>query len=111
MNCTVGVALEHTAALMGKAVHPSARSDIDRENMKSVVRSSRSSRNRAITAITRMLNTIFRTMTALIIAAFVSLVSCGGIMTFLCRSSNNNKLIYRRKSVAFGNVPGRVLEL
>ena len=60
---TFGVALEHKAALMGIAVQPLARSDIASENMKSVVRSSRSCGYLAMTAIANPFSVMFRTIT------------------------------------------------
>ena len=62
-----GVALEHRAALMGIAVQPLARSDSAKENMKSVVRSSRSCGYLAMTAITILFSITFITTIALMI--------------------------------------------
>ena len=77
---TVGVAGEHTAALMGIAVQPDARSDTDSDNMNNVVRSSRRSGYVAITAITKVFVMIVSVITALIITGFTSLFSRGSIV-------------------------------
>ena len=69
---TYGVALEHKAALMGIAVQPLARSDSVSDNMKRVVRSSRSCGCLTITAITREFSVIFTTITALMKTGLMS---------------------------------------
>jgi len=74
-----GVDGEHTAALMGIAVQPDARSDTDSDSMKSVVRSSRKSGYDAITAITNEFMMMFSVITAPMIVGFTSLIFGGSI--------------------------------
>ena len=69
---TFGVALEQTAALMGIAVQPLARSDSVSENMSRFVRSSRSCGYLTITAITRTFNVMFIMITRLMVAVLMS---------------------------------------
>ena len=73
---TVGVALEHKAALMGMPVHPATRSDTESDSMNHAVRSSRSSANLTSSAIRMEFMTMFRTITQLITTGFTSLNSC-----------------------------------
>ena len=70
MSRTVGVALEHRAALMGVAVHPMARPDSVSENTSSVVRSSRSCRYMANNDNEFII--MFITITTLIVRVFMS---------------------------------------
>ena len=77
---TFGVALEHKAALMGIAVQPLARSDSASENMKSVVRSSRSCGYLAMTAIANPFNVMFRTI---IIVITIGLNKSSNVLSFI----------------------------
>ena len=81
---------------MGITVHPAARSDRESENMNSVVRSSRSSELRAITAITRQFVIIFSVITALMIAVLTSLliyVSITKKCCFYCRLPTKRTIV------------------
>ena len=80
MCFTLGVALEHTAALRGNTVNPLARSDTDRDKMKSAVQSPRNSAYLRNTAIRTEFATILQTVITLITPVLMSVESIRSMM-------------------------------
>ena len=100
-----GVNLEQTAALIGMARHPMARSATVCDNMNKAVLSSRSSGYRVSTTITSVFTVKFNTIIAPIIAGLASLYSAtyvvsslgsipdSGLFSFLIQSHDDYEAI------------------